>query len=811
MRRMVCEKAKAAGLYCRMAAMFCFVLFCLFTVGARASDGFNEGDYTWFYEDGVLTISPNYEGSGIDDYYSDNAPWRNKVWHNTDLDTVIIEEGITSIGTFAFSDCVQLTTVSLPESLRSIHEMAFYDCPRLEKLSLSANVTDLRMPFVEYNDFTDSGSLATVQVAASNPAYKTVDGIVYSRDGSVLVYCPMNLAITSYHVPGGTKEIGSHAFSLQRHLTSIALPDGLTKIDWNAFQRTKIPTISIPKSVTELGGYVFYRSMIASVTIPAGVTSWGNRCFSGCNQLNNATVEEGVTEIPDSSFHDCPHLKRVTIPKSVQYIRNGAFDGCWALADVYYAGSETDAGNIIWGITNDCIRFSATWHYNSIPTATPVATATPEPTAVPTQVPTAAPTAVPTQVPTAVPTQAPTAVPTQVPTAVPTQKPTAVPTQAPTAVPTQKPTAVPTQAPTSVPTAKPTQAPTPTPTPKPTQAPTSVTVGGGVYKLNQKKTAAILVGPAKKTATKLTIRATVKIGKKTYKVTEIAANACKGMTKLQTVTVGKYISKIGKSAFYNCKKLKTILVKTVKIKKSGVGSACFKNISKSAVFRVEKSAWSNYRSWFVNPGNAPKTADFTLPDGSYPGVLLDAKHFPDSTFRAQVSEFDQNGDGLLEDKEIEDIRTIECLNMGISSVQGVEYLTSLDFINFAENKVKKADFSKNPVLHTVIAYNNGLTSLNVSKNKNLHVLTLGGNRLKTIKLPNAEYLGWLDLSGNLITKLDISKQPILQRLVKTVEPTHYIYWEDAEAYNWISGDDYFAIDWKVTVVANGQTLVEPAQ
>ena len=87
-----------------------------------------------------------------------------------------------------------------------------------------------------------------------------------------------------------------------------------------------------------------------------------------------------------------------------------------------------------------------------------------------------------------------------------------------------------------------------------------VTFKGGIYELNEKKTAAVFTGPEKKSAKTLVIQDTVKINGKKYKVTEMAAGACKGMSKLTTLTIGKNVKTIGKEAFCKCKKAKTIKI-----------------------------------------------------------------------------------------------------------------------------------------------------------------------------------------------------------------------------------------------------------
>ena len=140
--------------------------------------------------------------------------------------------------------------------------------------------------------------------------------------------------------------------------------------------------------------------------------------------------------------------------------------------------------------------------------------------------------------------------------------------------------------------------------------PKTVTVDNLKYQLDSNKKTAVFIGAKDKKISSITIPATIKVSGKTYKVTEIAANACKNLAKLTKVTIGKNVTKIGKNAFSGCKKLKTISIQTEKLKKSGIGSACFKSINAKATFKVPKKMKKDYQTWLVKTGKAPETVKF---------------------------------------------------------------------------------------------------------------------------------------------------------------------------------------------------------
>ncbi len=153
------------------------------------------------------------------------------------------------------------------------------------------------------------------------------------------------------------------------------------------------------------------------------------------------------------------------------------------------------------------------------------------------------------------PPATPTPEPTEEPTPEPTEEPTPEPTEEPTPKPTEEPTPEPTEEPTPEPTEEPTPKPTATPEP---EDPTTATVKGLKYSLNSKKKTAVFTQPKNRKITSITVPDTITVKNKTYKVTEIGANACKGMSKLAKVSIGKNVTKIGKNAFIACKVLKTV-------------------------------------------------------------------------------------------------------------------------------------------------------------------------------------------------------------------------------------------------------------
>lgn len=272
------------------------------------------GDCVWVLEDGHLTISG--EGKMADYTRNDKAPW------GEDVVSVTIEDGVTSIGNYAFADCESLSSVTIPDSITIIGDYAFDFCESLSSVSIPTSVTDIG------------------QRAFS--------------------YCS---ALTSVIIPDSVTTIGASAFCGCTTLSSVTLSKNLTALPDSLFVACAYLTdIVIPDSVTTLGRGIFDCSGLVSIVIPDGVTTIPDYTFSGCYSLTSVTIPDGVTTIGECAFLDCPSLPSITLPASIATIGESAFFDCYSLSDVYYNGSAADWDHVIVSAYNDAL-LNATRHY----------------------------------------------------------------------------------------------------------------------------------------------------------------------------------------------------------------------------------------------------------------------------------------------------------------------------------------------------------------------------------------------------------------------------------------------------------------
>ena len=160
---------------------------------------------------------------------------------------------VTGFGDRAFYNCDSIMSVILPEGITAINELTFYGCSNLKNIAVDENNANLC----------------------------AVDGIVYNKEKSILLYCP----------EGKTGDIES-------------IPFGVTKIAGDAFTNCrKITTVKIPEGVEAIGSYAFINcSSLENVTLPEGLKTidWG--AFSGCSSLLSMTIPKSVIEIKEDAL-----------------------------------------------------------------------------------------------------------------------------------------------------------------------------------------------------------------------------------------------------------------------------------------------------------------------------------------------------------------------------------------------------------------------------------------------------------------------------------------------------------------------------
>jgi hypothetical protein len=291
------------------------------------------------------------------------------------LTNITLPYGLTSIGIWSFEGCVNLTGFILPDTVTNIGPGAFNSCTSLTNVIIPASVASIG----DYA-FIYCTSLTNIAVDGANPAYSSLDGVLFSKDKTTLVQYPSgktgnyaipdgvtNLAdeafglddhdqypfpydacagLTNLSIPGSLVNLGAHAFSHCSGLASVTLANGVASIGTNAFSFcANLTNITMPGSVTSIGETAFFYSGLTSVTIPGSVTNFGLGAFAVCTSLTNVTLLNGVSSIGPQGFNFCTALANITIPGSVTSIGEMAFYFCSGLTNAIISASVTNMGN----------------------------------------------------------------------------------------------------------------------------------------------------------------------------------------------------------------------------------------------------------------------------------------------------------------------------------------------------------------------------------------------------------------------------------------------------------------------------------
>ena len=320
-------------------------------------DSGKDGNITWrLTKDGTLYIS----GQGdMPDYDWNKIPWR-----DFSINKVVVQKGITSIGSFAFGDCSSLSSIEIPEGVTSIGSGAFEDCSSLSSIEIPEGVTSI-------------GSIAFAY-CRSLSSIKIPEGVT-SIGSQAFEGCS---SLSSIKIPKGVTSIEGNAFEGCSSLSSIEMPEGVTSIEYGAFEYcSSLSSIKIPKGVTSIEGNAFGDcSSLSSIEMPEGVTSIGNDAFSGCSSLSSIEIPKGVTSIGSGAFAYCSSLSSIKIPEGVTSIESRVFENCSSLSSIeipkgvtsieFYAFencSSLSSIKIPEGVTSiECYAFEACSSLNSI-------------------------------------------------------------------------------------------------------------------------------------------------------------------------------------------------------------------------------------------------------------------------------------------------------------------------------------------------------------------------------------------------------------------------------------------------------------
>ena len=259
------------------------------------------------------------------------------------LTHVTMPDSITNIGYRAFSVCLSLKNIAIPDNVLKIGGQAFYACESLTSINIPKNVTEID----EYS-FYRCESLVDIMVSPNNPNFASSDGVLFNKDKTVLIKIPIGKT-GAYIIPESVTELGRGAISECGLLTEITFPDNIKGIDIDTFghcMSLKYITVGAnnPECSSE-DGVLFNKDKTELIeypcqkpdktyTIPDTVTIVGERSFEGNAILTCVKIPDSVKRIESKAFSDCKGLTDIFIPASVEIIRQYVFNHCDALKEI---------------------------------------------------------------------------------------------------------------------------------------------------------------------------------------------------------------------------------------------------------------------------------------------------------------------------------------------------------------------------------------------------------------------------------------------------------------------------------------------
>lgn len=284
---------------------------------------------------------------------------------------LVMPENILHIGKGVFCNCNSLEAIYLPEKLEYLGEGAFNGCESLKDISVSEDsqllktvdgilfnkamtelihypnqketkeytvpegveticslsnlyLEKLYLPktFQTYKPFgyitteVSLPSLTDIVVDSGSTAFKTIDGVLFSKDGTELYSYPCNKTDIKYIIPPEVTSLHECAFIQNKHIEDIQVPETIKKIPYKAFSGcTDLRIVNLPDTLEEISDYAFVKT-----------------------DINRMEIPESVRVIGDSSFYNCGNLKEVVIPETVESIGRWAFKSCADLKTIYLQG-----------------------------------------------------------------------------------------------------------------------------------------------------------------------------------------------------------------------------------------------------------------------------------------------------------------------------------------------------------------------------------------------------------------------------------------------------------------------------------------
>lgn len=220
------------------------------------------------------------------------------------LVSLVLPESVKKIAIFGIYECDNIGSLNLPQQCTELAMNAIYGCKNLNTLVIGE-----KLKVFDGDAINNCNKLEEYKVVSANDYFKAINGILYSKDGTVLVKYPCGLSQETFMIPSSVLKIEDSACE-QSLFSEVIFPNSVKTIGLSAFSHCKnLLNLELPNNVTKIGRFAFWE----------------------CISLNNVLLSDNITEIPDYSFRGCSSLRELSIGKSVSAISDDAFTDCQML------------------------------------------------------------------------------------------------------------------------------------------------------------------------------------------------------------------------------------------------------------------------------------------------------------------------------------------------------------------------------------------------------------------------------------------------------------------------------------------------
>ena len=213
----------------------------------------------------------------------------NEAFYNCySLTNITLPNSVTKIGHLAFFNCYSLSEIVIGDGVTTIGDLAFAHCSELTKICIPANVKAIYS-----TAFLCCTSLENITVDDNNENYKTIDGNLYNKSGTILLQYAIGKENTTFVIPNGVTVIGYCSFYECQNIVTAVIPDSVTIISEYAFYNCKsLESVVIPSGMVSIEPFAFQDvNSLKKVYYRGTPEEWMSMNFTSANyKLKNAVV-----------------------------------------------------------------------------------------------------------------------------------------------------------------------------------------------------------------------------------------------------------------------------------------------------------------------------------------------------------------------------------------------------------------------------------------------------------------------------------------------------------------------------------------